>query len=196
MSDERVKRISRLRQALIRPELGASISTIIVFVFFPLIAGRSGMFAPEDIMNWTNVSAQFMVLAVGACLLMIAGEYDLSVGSLIGFAGIMIALLTTQAGLPVWAAIILTFAMSLALGAVNGLLVIRTGLPSFIVTLAFLYIFRGLTIWIAVLTTRKTIINGVSERAEGDWLAPLFGGKVLKRFFSWAGEHNWIATYS
>ena len=53
------------------------------------------MFAPEDIMNWTNVSAQFMVLAVGACLLMIAGEYDLSVGSLIGFAGIMIALLTT-----------------------------------------------------------------------------------------------------
>jgi simple sugar transport system permease protein len=196
MTDERIKQGSSFRQALIRPELGASIGTIIVFVFFLLIAGGSGMFAPEGVMNWTNVSAQFMVLAAGACLLMIAGEFDLSVGSLIGFAGIMIALLTTQAGLPVWAAIILTFIMSLALGAVNGFLVIRTGLPSFIVTLAFLYIFRGLTIWIAVRTTHRTIINGVTEKAEGDWLAPLFGGKILRGFFSWAGDHNWIATYT
>jgi simple sugar transport system permease protein len=53
-------------------------------------------------MNWSTVSAQFMIIAVGACLLMIAGEFDLSVGSMIGFAGMMIAIFSVTLGWPVW----------------------------------------------------------------------------------------------
>ena len=83
--DERVREMSRLRKALIRPELGAICGAVVVFVFFLVVARGTGMFAPQGILNWGVVAAQFAVIAVGACLLMIAGEFDLSVGSMIGF---------------------------------------------------------------------------------------------------------------
>jgi simple sugar transport system permease protein len=194
-TDERVKSVSGLRRAMIRPELGAICGTILVFAFFLLIAGDSGMFAAQGVMNWTLVSAQFAIIAVGACLLMIAGEFDLSVGSMIGFAGTVIAIVSVQWGWPVWIAILCAFAVALAIGALNGWLVIRTGLPSFIVTLAFLYILRGLTIWLSILTTRQTIIGGVGAAAEGDWLAWLFGGKILGSLFVWLADAGLIATY-
>ncbi|PTW56582.1 monosaccharide ABC transporter membrane protein (CUT2 family) [Breoghania corrubedonensis] len=193
--DERVREMSRFRKALIRPELGAICGTILVFVFFLSIAGDSGMFAPEGILNWGTVSAQFAIIAVGACLLMIAGEFDLSVGSMIGFSGIVIALLTVQVGLPAWAAILIAFALAMAIGAFNGYLVIRTGLPSFIVTLAFLYILRGLTIFISITTTRKTIIGGVREAAESDPIAWLFGGKAFHGLFVWLSQHGIVGTF-
>ncbi|HFQ15761.1 MAG TPA: ABC transporter permease, partial [Rhodobacteraceae bacterium] len=196
MTDERLKQVSTLRRIMIRPELGAISGAILVFVFFGMIAGDSGMFAPQGIQNWTVVSAQFAIIAVGACLLMIAGEFDLSVGSMIGFAGIVIAILSVQWGWPVWSAILTAFVICVALGALNGFLVIKTGLPSFIVTLAFLYILRGLTIWISITTTQKTVIGGVKKAAEGDWLAPVFGGKILTGLFQRMADWGWIETFS
>ncbi|MBT3359416.1 MAG: ABC transporter permease [Rhodospirillales bacterium] len=193
--DERIKEISGFRKALIRPELGSICGTILVFVFFFLVARDSGMFAADGIMNWGIVSAQFMIIAVGACLLMIAGEFDLSVGSMIGFSGIIIALFSVTWGWPVWLSILIAFALAMSIGWLNGYLVIRTGLPSFIVTLAFLYILRGLTIFIAITTTNKTIIGGVREAAKGDWLAALFGGKILKGVFVWLADLGLIETF-
>ena len=181
---------------MIRPELGAICGAILVFVLFAMIAGDSGMFAPEGIRNWTIVSAQFAIIAVGACLLMIAGEFVLSVGSMIGFAGIVIAILSVQWGWPVWLSILAAFAVCIALGALNGFLVVKTGLPSFIVTLAFLYILRGMTIWLSILTTRKTIIGGVKDVAEGDWLAPIFGGTILTGLFQWFADIGLIDTFT
>lgn len=194
--DERVRKVAAWRRALIRPELGAIFGTVLVFLLFMSIAGSSGMFAAEGIMNWSIVSAQFMIIAVGACLLMIAGEFDLSLGSMIGFAGIVTAILSIQFGLPIWLAILCTFVICTAIGALNGWLVIRTGLPSFIVTLAFLYILRGLSIWGAIYFTRQTIIGGLAERAEGDWLAPVFGGKILTGFFHWLADVGLLATFT
>ena len=194
-ADERVKDISPLRQALIRPELGGIVGTVAVFVFFLLFAFDSGMFSAQGVMNWSVVSAQFMIIAVGACLLMIAGEFDLSVGSMIGFAGMMIAIFGVTLGWPMWIAILVTFAMTLAIGALNGFIVVRTGLPSFIVTLAFLFILRGFTIFLPQLIERKTIIGGIREAAEGDWLAILFGGKILTGFFQWLGDLGVIAVF-
>ena len=81
-------------------------------------------------------------------------------------------------------------------GAANGYLVIKTGLPSFIVTLASLYILRGLTIFLAISTTRQTIVSGVREAAEGDWLASIFGGKIFGFFFVWLADMGWIETFS
>jgi len=195
-SDERVQRRSAFREALIRPELGAICGTILVFVFFASVAGDSGMFSSQGVLNWSVVSAQFAIIAAGACLLMIAGEFDLSVGSMIGFSGIVIALVTVTFDQPMWVAILVAFAVSMAIGWLNGYLVIRTGLPSFIVTLAFLYILRGLTIFLSIATTNKTIIGGLKERAEGDWLAPLFGGKLFGGLFTWLADMGWIETFS
>ncbi|MEM9552090.1 MAG: ABC transporter permease [Pseudomonadota bacterium] len=193
--DERIKEISSFRKALIRPELGGIVGTIAVFTFFLLFAFDSGMFNAQGVMNWSVVSAQFMIIAVGACLLMIAGEFDLSVGSMIGFAGMIIAILSVTLGWPVWMAIILTFALCVAIGAVNGYIVIRTGLPSFIVTLAFLFILRGFTIYLPQTIERKTIIGGVKDAAEGDWLAAIFGGKILQGFFVMLGDAGIIETF-
>ncbi|WP_299484418.1 ABC transporter permease [uncultured Roseibium sp.] len=193
--DERVREMSSVRKALIRPELGAICGTILVFIFFLSIASGSGMFAAEGIVNWGTVSAQFAIIAVGACLLMIAGEFDLSVGSMIGFSGIIIALMSVQWGFPTWFAILVAFAVALAIGALNGYLVVKTGLPSFIVTLAFLYILRGLTIFISIATTRKTIIGGVKDAAEGDPIAWMFGGKVFNWLFVWLADLGVVGTF-
>ena len=107
----------------------------------------------------------------------------------------MIAIFSVTLGWPVWVAILVTFVMCLGVGALNGFIVIRTGLPSFIVTLAFLFILRGLTIFLPQLIVRKTIIGGVKDAAEGDWLAGLFDGKILTGLFSWLGEEGLIATF-
>ena len=194
--DERIKQQSRLRRALIRPELGGICGTIIVFALFMIFAVDSGMFSSQGALNWSTVSAQFMIIAVGACLLMIAGEFDLSVGSMIGFAGMMIAIFSVTLGWPVWQAILVTFVLATAIGALNGFIVVRTGLPSFIVTLAFLFILRDFTIFLPQLIERKTIIGGIREVSEGDWLAPLFGGKILTGLFSWLGEAGLISTFT
>ncbi len=196
VSDERIKEMSRFRQALIRPELGGICGTIIVFACFILFAHDSGMFNSQGIMNWSVVSAQFMIIAVGACLLMISGEFDLSVGSMIGFSGMLIAIFSVTLGWPVWLAIVVTFVLCMAIGALSGFIVIRTGLPSFIVTLAFLFILRGFTIYLPQTIERKTIIGGIKDVAEGDWLAPIFGGKILTGFFQWMGEVGIIGTFT
>jgi simple sugar transport system permease protein len=194
-TDERIRETSRLRKALVRPELGSICGVFLVFVFFFLIARDSGMFSAEGVLNWSIVSGQFAIIAVGACLLMIAGEFDLSVGSMIGFSGIIIALFSVTLGYPMWVAILVAFAIAMAIGWLNGFLVIKTGLPSFIVTLAFLYILRGLTIFLAISTTNKTIIGGVRDAAKGDWLAAAFGGKIFKSFFVWLADQGMIDTF-
>ncbi|MEN8894580.1 MAG: ABC transporter permease [Yoonia sp.] len=195
-TDERIKETSRLRQALIRPELGGIVGTVAVFTFFLLFAFDSGMFNAQGVLNWSVVSAQFMIIAVGACLLMIAGEFDLSVGSMIGFAGMMIAVFGITLGWPMWMAIIVTFVICVAFGALNGYIVVKTGLPSFIVTLATLFILRGFTIFIPQTLERKTIIGGIREAAEGDWLAPLFGAKIFTGFFQWLGDMGIISVFT
>lgn len=193
--DERIKETSGLRKALIRPELGAIVGTIAVFAFFLAFAGDSGMFSAPGVLNWSTVSAQFVIIAVGACMLMIAGEFDLSVGSMIGFAGMSIAIISITLQWPVWIAILLTFVICVAIGALNGFIVVRTGLPSFIVTLAFLFILRGFTIFFPQVIERRTIIGGISDVAAGDWLAPVFGGKILSGLFVWLADLGVVEVF-
>jgi simple sugar transport system permease protein len=186
---------SKFSNALLRPDLGAIVGVILVFLFFFLVARDTGMFSLEGSMNWGIVSSQFIIIAVGACLLMIAGEFDLSVGSMIGFAGIVIAVTSVVWGWPVWLSIIAAFVISMSIGALIGYITVKTNLPSFIVSLAFLYILRGMTIFIAIVSTKKTIIGGVTEVAQNDWLAPIFGGKIFTGAFDWLAEHGLIQTF-
>ena len=85
--------------------------TVLVFVFFAVVAGNSGLFSAKGIINFLEVSAQLGILAAPVALLMIAGEFDLSVGSMIGFAGILIAIPAVAWGWPVWLALLFAFAV-------------------------------------------------------------------------------------
>ena len=194
--DERVRKEPIIKKLLTRPELGSVSAALMVFIFFAIVAGDSGMFSADGILNWSTVSAQLGILAIGACLLMISGEFDLSIGSMIGFAGMMIAIPALYWGWPVWSCILFAFAGSMFIGFLIGLIVVRTGLPSFIVSLAFLFILRGLTIALSILFTNKTIVSGVKEVAEGDILAAAFGGEIGGWFFNWLAQVGWIETYS
>src|SRR3712207_9357250 len=104
------------------------------------------MFTLAGVMNVLAPAAQLGLLAIAAALLMIGGEFDLSIGSMVAFAGLIFGALLALSGLPLLAAIALTFVLAALLGGINGQIVIRTRLPSFIVTLAFLFILRGLSL--------------------------------------------------
>jgi simple sugar transport system permease protein len=188
ISDERVRKLSLLTRLLSRPELGAAAGTILVFVFFAVTAGNSGLFSAKGIVNFLEVSAQLGILAAPVALLMIAGEFDLSVGSMIGFAGILIAVPAVFWGWPLWLALIFAFVVSGAIGALNGLAVVRTGLPSFIVTLGSLFMLRGLTLGLTRAISGRTQISGLHELADGDPLAGLFSGRVLSELTSWLAD--------
>jgi simple sugar transport system permease protein len=185
-ADERMRQTPWLRKVMARPELGAVAGTILVFIFFAFAAGGSGMFTALGVINFLEVSAQLGIIAVAACMLMIGGEFDLSIGSMIGAAGVIIAIPAVQFGWPLWLCILLAFAFACAVGYINGTIVIRTGLPSFIVTLAALFILRGATIGFTRLITGRTQVSGLGPLVEQDWLAPLFYGQIGYPVFKWA----------
>lgn len=187
--DERVRAVSWYRRFLGRPEFASISGTVLVFLVFALTAGDSGMFNADGIINWMQVAAYLGILAIGACLLMIAGEFDLSLGSMIGFAGMVVAIPPLYFGWPVWAAVIAAFGLSMALGWLNGYLVIKTRLPSFIVTLAFLFILRGLTLALSIYFANRTIVSGIGELVAVDWLAAtLFQGQIGEGLAAWLAE--------
>ena len=95
--------------------------------------------------NWTDVASTIgiVAVAVAVALLMIGGEFDLSAGVMTGTTGLLMGLLATELGFNIWLAILCTFAFAAAVGLINGLMVVRTGLPSFIVTLGTFFVLQG-----------------------------------------------------
>ncbi|HEY5798880.1 MAG TPA: ABC transporter permease [Burkholderiaceae bacterium] len=195
VQDERVQALSAWRTLLARPEAAALGGVVLVLAFFAVVAGDSGIYNLDGVVNWSQVAAYLGILAIGACLLMIAGEFDLSMGSMIGFAGMLVAIPAVYFHWPLWLSILFAFAGSMALGCINGYLVVRTRLPSFIVTLAFLFILRGLTLALSVGFANRTIVGGVGKLAAQDWLASLlFQGTVGNALFHCLGQAGWIAV--
>ncbi len=193
--DERVKAEPFLSRMMNRPELGAIAGVILVTIFF-LITADPVMFSLSGIMNFMTPAAQLGILAIGAAMLMIGGEFDLSIGSMVAFAGLFFGVSIMVWGLPLIAAIPLTFVFAAFVGAVNGNIVIRSGLPSFIVTLAFLFILRGLSlVGLKWATGGSTQLRGVRDAVENDWLAPFFSGDAFPGLFAWLAENGWVDTF-
>ena len=127
--DERLQKVSKLKLILNRPELGALGGAILVFIFFGIVAGDTGMFSAYGMLNFLDVSANLGIIAIAAAMLMIGGEFDLSIGSMIGFAGICIAIPAIYWGWPLWVSIIFAFAMAVLVGYFNGCLLYTSPSP-------------------------------------------------------------------
>jgi len=194
--DERLAETGRLTQLLRRPEAGAASGLVATIVIFALLPGASALYSLEGSMTFLTLAAELGIIATAMALLIIGGEFDLSVGSMIGFAGVVIGLGVTWLHMPLWGAILAAFAVAVVVGYFNGLIVVRTRLPSFIVTLASLYILRGLSIAVTRLVTGRTQIPYILGDNPDQPAAAIFNGHVLTGLFHWMGQMGWIATRS
>ena len=97
VTDERIARTSTLTKLLKRPEIGALVATIVIFVFF---AVSTDVFATAPgASTWLRGASTIGIMAVAVALLMIGGEFDLSAGAMTGFTGLVVGILTTEYGL-------------------------------------------------------------------------------------------------
>ncbi|TNJ39738.1 ABC transporter permease [Phaeobacter sp. B1627] len=195
VADERLKKESFGARLMKRPELGAIAGVVLVTIFF-LFTADSAMFTLSGIMNFMTPAAQLGILAIGAAMLMIGGEFDLSIGSMVAFAGLIFGSCVVTFGLPLLLAIPITFLFAALVGAVNGSIVLRTGLPSFIVTLAFLFVLRGVSlVGLKLATGGSTQLRGVRDAIEGDFLTPLFSGDAFSGVFAWLARIGVVETF-
>lgn len=193
--DERLTKEPLLTRLMKRPELGAAAGLVLITIFFLFTADHT-MFTLSGIMNFMAPAAQLGILAIGASMLMIGGEFDLSIGSMVAFAGLVFAICTVNFGLPLIVSIPATMIVAGAIGAANGTIVIRTGLPSFIVTLAGLFILRGLSlVGLKWATGGSTQLRGVRDAVNGDFLVPIFSGDAFHGLFIWLAHIGWIDTF-
>ncbi len=172
--DERLLQESLVRKLFRRPELGAISGAALVWVLFALVAGDRGFVSLRATANFLEVASELGILAVAVALLMIGGEFDLSIGSIIGGAGMTIAILSVEYQWNLWAAIGVALLFSLVVGAINGILVVRTKLPSFIITLGSLFIIRGMTIGLTRLITGRTQVGGIKATTAYDSASKFF----------------------
>jgi len=193
-------RANPLRRLLVRPELGAVIGSVAVWIFFAIVAGNYGFLSILGTSSYLSVSAELAIQAVPVALLMIGGEFDLSVGSTVGATGMMIAILTAQYGWSVWAAIVAALIFAVLIGTLNGYLVLRTGLPSFIITLGTGYILLGSTTGLTSKLTGLTVVNGIDQApgystAHAIFATALGGGQLFPIEILWALALVVLATW-
>src|SRR5215213_9341456 len=105
-----------LKRLLLKPEMGAIAGAVVVWIIFALLAGDRGFLSMRGTANYLEVSAELGILAVAVALLMIGGEFDLSIGSTIGACGMIIAILNSEYGWNYWAAIGAALVFALLLG--------------------------------------------------------------------------------
>src|SRR5689334_9686887 len=172
--DERLARISPMARLLRRPEIGALLAAVVVAIFFWT---QNSLFLKLDgISNWTDVASTIGIPAVVVALLMIGGEFDLSAGVMTGSAGLMLGLLAVNVGMNIWVAIVLTLIAATGVGFINGYMVMRTKLPSFIVTLATFFILQGVNLGVTKAVTNQVTVSGIDLAPGYSSANKIFGG--------------------
>lgn len=173
---EGTQRARHLTRVLRRPEAGAAAGALAVFVFFSVVT--TSFLTLPGAATWLDSAALFGIMAVAVAMLMIGGEFDLSTGTMVGSTGLIVGVLTTSLGVSIWLAIPLALLFALAVGATNGLLVMKTGLPSFIVTLGTFFVLQGVNVAVTKLITGQVAIQGMENVAgfyDARWV---FGSTV------------------
>jgi simple sugar transport system permease protein len=160
-----------------RPEAGAFLGLIAVLVFFGIFGGLSFL-KIAGMSSWLNVAASLGIIAIPVGLLMIAGELDISVGAMVPAGAMLTAVIGGHYGMPIWMGVAATLAFGVLVGLVNGLMVVRTAVPSLIITLGSLFAVQGILLGLTVLVTKSTNVAlkvaGPAKAIFGDFVS--FGG--------------------
>lgn len=169
-----------------RSESGALIGTIGVFIFFSIFGGTQFL-AQGGVASWLNVAAELGIIAIPVGLLMIAGELDLSVGSVLAASSMTLAIISGYWGLPTCVGIIAALAVGVGTGFINGIIVSRTKVPSFVVTLATSFALVGLTLGLSRVITGTTSVPITADGTSKAIFGTLINSQFEVAIFWWIG---------
>jgi putative multiple sugar transport system permease protein len=173
-SDLRALLTRNLRQS------GIYVAFVAIIVLFAILTSGLSL-SPGNITNIVLQYSYILVLAIGMVLVIIAGHIDLSVGSVVALTGATSAVLVIKDGYPIWVGVVAALAVGLAVGAWHGFWVAYVGIPAFIVTLAGMLLFRGLTLQVLNNISLSPFPAGYQKIASG-FLNGLLGGNGFDAF--------------
>src|SRR4051794_16047270 len=183
-ADERLTRVGPFARLLARPDIGAMIGAVVVWFAFGYFARAVDWLGdPAIAAGWTDQAAQYGIVAVPVALLMIGGEFDLSAGVMIGSSGLLLGYLTTFHGMNIWPAIAIVLLFGVAVGLLNGITVVRTRLPSFIVTLATFFVLQGVNAALTLNLTGQTAIQNIDTAGGFDSAHRVFAADLTEYAF-------------
>jgi simple sugar transport system permease protein len=149
---------------------------VVIFAFF---AAQSPVFrSVRGFANWLDPASTLGIMAVAVALLMIGGHFDLSAGVMTGTTALTVGIVSAQFGLNIWLAIGVALVLALAIGFLNGWLVTRTGLPSFIITLGTFLMLQGLNLGLTKFFTGTVSAGGIAGTAGYDSAKAVFASTV------------------
>lgn len=131
---------------------------------------------PETFPTYTNLTSVLssqtvlLVLALGAMLPLIAGEFDLSIGFMLGFNAMLFAVATTQWNVPIGWAVVMVIAVGGVIGGINAILILRFGINAFIATLASGTVLQGLTLWLSSGRVVANLPTAITDIGRAKWL--------------------------
>ena len=159
--DERVKERNRLQRVLIRPEMGAGIGAIIIFAVFMVVAAPFR--EASSLATVLYASSTIGIMACGVALLMIGGEFDLSAGVAVTFSSLAASMLAYNLHLNLWVGAALALVLALAVGFFNGYMVMKTKIPSFLITLSTFFMLAGINLAVTKLVAGQVATQSVSD---------------------------------
>jgi len=159
-------------RVLARPEVGALVAAVIIFVFFLSVA--PAFRSAESFFTILYQSSTIGIVAVGVGLLMIGGEFDLSAGVITITAGLVNSMLCWNYGMNLWIGAIVSLLFCLFIGFVNGYLVMKTGIPSFLITLGTFFVLQGANLGVTKLVTGSVSSPDISQIDGYDSLGKIF----------------------
>lgn len=150
-----------LSRRMVTPEAGALAGAVLVYLFFFAVAP-----AFRDLSSLSTVlyvSSIYGIPAVAVALLMIGGEFDLSAGVAVISSALLASMVSYEFTANIWVGVGLSLVAAIAIGALNGYLVIRTGIPSFLVTLGSFFMLGGLNLAVTRLVTGNVATHDISD---------------------------------
>src|SRR4030095_10800539 len=161
--DERVATKSPLARLMGRPEIGALAGAIVIYLIFFAVAPPFRDL--NSLATVLYVSSTYGIPAVAVALLMIGGEFALSAGVAVTSAALVASMVSYQLSANMWVGVLVALVAALAIGFINGYLVVKTGIPSFLVTLGTFFMLRGLNLAVTKIVTGNVGTNDVSDIA-------------------------------
>ncbi|MFD3311438.1 ABC transporter permease [Streptomyces sp. NPDC058694] len=174
--DGRTSERSLTRRLAARPEIGALIAAIAVYIFFFAVA--SPFREAGSLANVLYESSVMGIMALPVALLMIGGEFDLSAGVAVTTSALTASMWSFQLSMNVWTGVIVALVVSLAIGAFNGYMLVRTGLPSFLITLGSFLILQGANLAITKIFTGNVATDSISDMDGFDQAKKVFASEI------------------